>query len=114
MTLISQLVERIRNADEETKERILGQLRSAKDEEISALLHDWKQWARPNQLAPQMDIYGQAWPADRKWRNWLLLAGRGFGKTKAGAEQIRAWAESGEVKHMAMIGGTAADVRDVM
>ena len=43
-----------------------------------ALLYDWRFWARPNQLPP-----------DGNWRVWLLLAGRGFGKTRTGAELIR-------------------------
>jgi phage terminase large subunit-like protein len=37
--------------------------------------HDWGWWGRPNQQAPRGD-----------WRTWLLLAGRGFGKTRSGAE----------------------------
>ena len=40
--------------------------------------HDWGWWGRPNQQAPRGD-----------WRTWLLLAGRGFGKTRSGAECIR-------------------------
>ena len=44
-----------------------------------ALLYEWLFWARPNQLPP-----------DGNWRVWLLLAGRGFGKTRTGAEMIRA------------------------
>jgi len=49
-----------------------------------ALLDDWEFWARPNQLPP---------PGD--WRVWLLLAGRGFGKTRSGAEFVRARVEAG-------------------
>src|SRR5262249_53011631 len=43
-----------------------------------ALLYEWLFWARPNQLPPEGN-----------WRVWLLLAGRGFGKTRTGAEMIR-------------------------
>ena len=46
--------------------------------ECRALLYDWSFWARPNQLAP----------ADN-WFCWLVLAGRGFGKTRMGVEWIR-------------------------
>ncbi len=45
---------------------------------------------------------------------WLFLAGRGVGKTRAGAEWIRAEVERGRRGRLALIGPTAADVRDVM
>ena len=66
-------------------------------------LDDWEFWARPNQLPP---------PGD--WRVWLLLAGRGFGKTRSGAEFVRARVEAGLAARVALVGPTAADVRDVM
>ena len=47
------------------------------------------------------------------WRTWLLLAGRGNGKTRAGAEWVREQVENG-ARRIALIGPTAADVRDVM
>lgn len=78
-------------------------LASLSDEETMALLYEWKFWGRPNQIEP---------PGD--WLVWLLLAGRGFGKTRTGAETIRDWAESGRCKRIALVGPTAADVRDVM
>lgn len=45
---------------------------------------------------------------------WLILAGRGFGKTRTGAEWIRERVNSGQAKRIALVGRTAADVRDVM
>src|SRR5262245_53748821 len=72
-------------------------------EELAALEYDWQGfWARPNQLPP---------PAP--WKVWLILAGRGFGKTRAGAEQVIAWARAPK-QRLALIGETAADTRDVM
>ena len=68
-----------------------------------AVLYDWTVWARPAQLAP---------PGD--WRVWLILAGRGFGKTRSGAEWIRQQVENGRVGRIALVGATAADVRDTM
>lgn len=73
------------------------------DEEVDDLLYDWHFWARENQVAP---------PGD--WRTWLILAGRGFGKTRTGAEWVRAEVEAGRRGRLALIGATAADVRDVM
>ena len=67
------------------------------------MLYDWPFWARPNQLPPQGD-----------WRVWLLLAGRGFGKSRTGAEWVREQVESGRSRRIALVAPTAADVRDVM
>ena len=64
---------------------------------------DWSFWARPDQRTPEND-----------WRIWLILAGRGYGKTRTGAEFIRQRVKSGEARNIALIGRTAADVRDVM
>jgi predicted phage terminase large subunit-like protein len=69
-----------------------------------ALKADWHALARPNQLPPQGD-----W-----WRIWLVLAGRGFGKTRTGAEWVRSQAESGMAKRIALVAPTAGDARDVM
>jgi phage terminase large subunit-like protein len=66
------------------------------------MLHDWAFWARPNQLEP----------THRPWVNWLVMAGRGFGKTRVGSEQVRKWVKDFPIVNL--IGPTAADVRDVM
>lgn len=63
----------------------------------------WQQTARPSQLPP---------PGD--WRTWLFLAGRGSGKTRAGAEFIRAEIMAGRMRRVALVAPTAADARDVM
>lgn len=52
-------------------------------------------------------------PADPDWDSWLLLAGRGFGKTRTGAEWVLKEARRAPVR-IALIGATAADVRDIM
>jgi predicted phage terminase large subunit-like protein len=63
----------------------------------------WRAKARPEQLAPDGD-----------WLTWLVLAGRGFGKTRAGAEWVQELVEAGPPKRIALVGATAADVRDTM
>lgn len=63
----------------------------------------WLTTARPEQLPP---------PGD--WSIWLILAGRGFGKTRAGAEWVRSLAEGGLASRIALVGPTASDVRDTM
>lgn len=70
---------------------------------IRSILYDWSVWARPAQLAPDGD-----------WRIWLILAGRGFGKTRSGAEWVRQQVETGCAGRIALVGATAADVRDTM
>lgn len=80
-----------------------AKLASLSNEDASALLTDWPSWARPEQLAPE-----------GAWVVWLILAGRGWGKTRTGAEFVRARVDSGEAKRIALVGRTAADTRDVM
>ena len=81
-------------------DRFLADLQPGEAEE---LVHRWHLWARPSQLPP---------PGD--WRVWLLMAGRGFGKTRAGAEWVRGFAESGAARSIALVGDTEEDVRQVM
>jgi phage terminase large subunit-like protein len=68
-----------------------------------ALDSDWSLRARPNQLPPP-----------GLWTIWLLLAGRGFGKTRAGAEFVRTEVEAGRSRRVALVTSTAADGRDVV
>jgi phage terminase large subunit-like protein len=53
-------------------------------------------------------------PPGGAWRTWLLLMGRGAGKTRAAAEWVRRRVESGAARRLALVGATAADVRDTM
>jgi phage terminase large subunit-like protein len=67
------------------------------------IAYDWHLWARDEQLAP---------PGE--WSVWTLMAGRGFGKTRCGAEWVRQMVETGHAGRVALVGPTAADARDVM
>lgn len=66
-------------------------------------------WAMPHQLPPA-----------GKWRTWLVMGGRGAGKTRAGAEWVRAQIEGGRpldvgrARRVALVGETYDQVRDVM
>jgi phage terminase large subunit-like protein len=72
-------------------------------EEMAALEYDWQGfWARPNQLPPP-----------GAWKVWLVLSGRGWGKTRVGAEQVIAWART-PGQRLALVAETAADVRDTV
>jgi hypothetical protein len=53
-------------------------------------------------------------PPDGDWRTWLLLMGRGAGKSRSGAEWVRGLAESGRARRIALVAPTAADARAVM
>ena len=68
------------------------------------LFYDWKTWARANQLIPPGDL----------WTVWLILAGRGWGKTRCGAEFVRYHVEKGLAGRVALIAEDAGDARDVM
>lgn len=69
-----------------------------------ALETSWPAIARANQLPPPGD-----W-----WQIWLLLAGRGFGKTRTLAEWVCQQAASGQAGRIALVAATAADARDVL
>ncbi len=134
---------------------ILNELSAA---ELEFIAHDWELWARDEQLSPLL-APGDSPPsipafagrppgagasgllreaesqgAIKQWRVWMLLGGRGSGKTRAGAEWIRGLAcgeEPGprsaagsrnasrraptkESQRIALVGKTLADVRNVM
>lgn len=69
----------------------------------AALASHWHAAARPQQLPPAGD-----------WRIWVMLAGRGFGKTRAGAEWVDGLARSHPGARIALVGASHGDVRDVM
>lgn len=77
-------------------------LASLTDDECEQLLHDWRFLARDSQVAPDGD-----------WLIWLILAGRGFGKTRTGAEWSREQIKAG-ASRLGLIAPTASDARDVM
>ncbi len=83
-------------------------------EDLIRLDHDWPVWAREDQLAPPFNADGSA------WRAWLILGGRGAGKTRAGAEWVRAKAlgrtrqQERPAQRIALIGETMAEARRVM
>lgn len=101
----------IGSAAQETQEPFL---KSLKAEELEFLLHDWQLWARDDQLPPAEAQGGGP------WTTWLILGGRGAGKTRAGAEWVRGLAlgikpfADAPVERIALIGETLNDARSVM
>lgn len=53
-------------------------------------------------------------PPPGEWRTWLIMAGRGFGKTRAGAEWVRAIADTDPQARIALVGATLGEARSVM
>jgi phage terminase large subunit-like protein len=70
---------------------------------VSELKYNWKYWARPEQIAP----------TDENWDIWVLMAGRGFGKTRTGAEYIKEVMMATPNLRVGIIGQTIAAVRDI-
>lgn len=86
----------------------------------------WELHARPKQMKPALHAVGDQ-PHSRKvkrdpslpWYIWLNMAGRGYGKTRIGAEYIRGEVEFAQTVlrkpiRCALVAPTAADCRDVM
>jgi phage terminase large subunit-like protein len=97
---LQSVAEQLAALPEAERDKVLSKLT---DQECEVLLHDWRGFhARPEQVAPDGD-----------WDIWMILAGRGFGKTRSGAEWIREIATASPVR-IALVGETAADARDVM
>jgi hypothetical protein len=77
--------------------------------ELMALPFLFEFWAMPHQLPPEGN-----------WRSWVIMGGRGAGKTRAGAEWVRAQVEgarpldAGRCRRMALVGETIEQVREVM
>ena len=83
------------------------------EETLTRLFFTWLHWARPDQVPPDATKDG------RPWHTWLLLGGRGSGKTRAGAEWVKAQALGPPHSHrvarrIALVGETIAQVRSVM
>lgn len=95
------LAERIARLPEIERRRVLAETFPDDDAATSAL-YDWRFWGRPKQLLPlslsEFVI--------------LLRTGRGFGKTRTGAETVNAWAH--DFSPIALVGSTVRDCRQVM
>lgn len=79
-------------------------VRGLTPERALALDAEFENWAHANQLPPSSE----------GWRTWLMMAGRGFGKTRAGAEWIFKLANGKPKLRIALVGGTIAEARSIM
>jgi phage terminase large subunit-like protein len=98
--MTASTAERLAALPRDQRNAIIDQL---SPEEQEALLYDWREFlARPEQITPDGD-----------WDIWLIMSGRGWGKTRTGAEWVKEQVAKG-YRRIALIGETAADARDVM
>ena len=79
-------------------------LKSLTSEEVRELPYAWDFWARANQLIPPGD-----W-----WDGWLVLAGRGFGKTRTAVEAVQETVELSQAGRIGIVSETSADGRDII
>jgi phage terminase large subunit-like protein len=97
----NELSEYKRILTESTPEEFEALLESLTETELIDFYYDLEYQGRPKQQLPQ-----------GVWANWLILSGRGFGKTWVGAKVINHWAKTTD--NIALIGDNIGEVRDVM
>lgn len=96
------MAEKVAMLDETERIKMLYEI-APTAEDMERLLYTWNFWARPNQMEPE-----------GAWQTWALFSGRGFGKTRAGAEAVIKRARFGPFYPIALVGQTKSDVRDTM
>ncbi len=96
-----QLLKRFLRASREEQWRIVQSMTPL---DLAAFDVWFEFWAHRNQLPP----------GGQTWRVWLMMAGRGFGKTRAGAEWIHGLANARPNVRIALVGATIADARSIM
>jgi phage terminase large subunit-like protein len=97
---IAALLARLAALNPRERDRVFARLTNAQK---LALHEHWWGWAHDSQKEPKGD-----------WRVWLIRAGRGFGKTRAGAEWVQAYVRANPEARVALVGGTMGDVVKVM
>lgn len=93
------IVERISQLPKPERDQLILSL---SPERAAALKYDWPSWARSNQLPPP-----------GSWSYWMVKAGRGFGKTRTGAEFIRQKIKDG-AKQLNIIVRTVGDIEKIL
>jgi phage terminase large subunit-like protein len=91
--------------DETTLEFLLQDL---SEQHLDLILQDWAFAARSSQLPPETTLSGDA------WRVWLILAGRGFGKTRSGAQWVLRRAADCPTARIALVAASLHEGRAVM
>src|SRR4030088_282767 len=103
-----------RDLNKWSREQWLFQMTNLKPGEMDFIEEHWEIFAHAHQTPPDLA------PNGKPWHIWLMIGGRGAGKTRAGAEWIRAQAlglpplATEKASHIALIGETEHDAREVM
>lgn len=100
MKLAPEFLAWLRNQDQATMRGLIAGL---EERERAAIAYDWSLWARASQLPPEGD-----------WSCWLVCAGRGFGKTRMGAEWVREQAIGNPDAHIALVAANLGEARAIM
>lgn len=96
-----RLMVRLAKAAPEDRKRIIAAMTPR---DLLMLDAHFESWAQEGQLPPKQD----------GWRVWLMLAGRGFGKTRAGSEWIHGLASGRKKLRIALVGSSIAEGRAIM
>jgi phage terminase large subunit-like protein len=94
------LLEKLVALDADARATLLSRLTHVERRGLDEM---WGMWALPGQMPPP-----------GAWRVWMMMAGRGFGKTRAGAEWVSAVARARPGARIALVGATLSEVRRVM
>jgi phage terminase large subunit-like protein len=86
-----------------SSDAMVAKVTSWPKERLTAEISRWQFWARAGQLPPS-----------GSWRLWLVLAGRGFGKTRMGAEWVRAQAREHPGARIALVAASLSEARQIM
>jgi phage terminase large subunit-like protein len=97
---LGALIRRLARCTPAQQAKVLDSLSEA---DRRALAENWPSQAHRGQIEPAGD-----------WRTWLLMAGRGFGKTRTGAEWVLARARGRPKSRIALVGGSIDEVAKVM
>ncbi|MEA3008800.1 MAG: hypothetical protein QOJ91_492 [Sphingomonadales bacterium] len=97
---LDSLAGQIAGFDQDQRDAAIAGLRA---DEREYLRYVWAVWERTGQREPALP-----------WRTWLVLAGRGFGKTRMGAEWVRRMASTDGRVRIALVAATMAEARRVM
>jgi phage terminase large subunit-like protein len=102
---MSALLPRLRGLDTVQRRRLFAALNPA---ELASLDDDWREWAHAGQQFPPLSGPGG------DWRTWVLMAGRGFGKTRTGAAWVHDLVRRNSGARIALVAATVEEARRIM
>ena len=102
---MSALLPRLRRLDPAQRRRLLGAMNPA---ELAAFDEDWGEWAHAGQQFPPRSGPGG------EWRTWMLMAGRGFGKTRTGSAWVHDLVRRDPGVRIALVAATVEEARRIM